>query len=582
MAKTIEDYKRDYAEAAARGDAAGMKAANDGANAIRRSEGIAEEKATSDINKVASGGTSGMVSNPGRYDDGGYSSGRSSRDDDDDSYSSSSSSSSSGSSGSGYKPYVQGQNAALDRELAVWSQRYNEAKERALAGDMSAVMDMRNANDEANKLRNAYGYAAVFANEDINNVKKQINYYGGGSSSGGSSSGGSSGGGVSSPSPSGNENMYMDGNGTVVEDLSAYLEELYAAQRRQTLANLDNAYQQNVNAINRAGEGVDARYQNARNQAAGASELAARNFAEYAAASGLNSGAGGQAELARNVTLQNNLNDINSAEADVYADLELQLANAETEDNNAIAQAEASNDFALAESLYQEKIRVQQELVNQQMRQFEMDLQNRQLAFQQQQADIANQQWQQQFDYNSQQDAKSNLAAWGEISIQSGKMPSQEMLDAMGMSADYAQSLIASIQAAAEEDSSLKYQSSNSSSSQSKNMYQYLHDQGVTTYEDAYMMLLGQGYSNTEAENLAGYYVDMLGDGKFGGGGDEEKNNDNPLASIPAYILNNLSRLEDTANATNKILTAISGYVNSGAITEDQARELGRKYGLEL
>ena len=577
MAKTIEDYKRDYAEAAARGDAAGMKAANDGANAIRRSEGIAEEKATSDINKVASGGTSGMVSNPGRYDDGGYSSGRSSRDDDDDSYSSSSSSSSSGSSGSGYKPYVQGQNAALDRELAVWSQRYNEAKERALAGDMSAVMDMRNANDEANKLRNAYGYAAVFANEDINNVKKQINYYGGGSSSGGSS-----GGGVSSPSPSGNENMYMDGNGTVVEDLSAYLEELYAAQRRQTLANLDNAYQQNVNAINRAGEGVDARYQNARNQAAGASELAARNFAEYAAASGLNSGAGGQAELARNVTLQNNLNDINSAEADVYADLELQLANAETEYNNAIAQAEASNDFALAESLYQEKIRVQQELVNQQMQQYQMDLQNRQLAFQQQQAEIANQQWQQQFDYNSQQDAKSNLAAWGEISLQYGKMPSQEMLDAMGMSADYAQSLIASMQAAAAEDSRLKYQSSNSSSSQSKNMYQYLHDQGVTTYEDAYMMLLGQGYSNTEAENLAGYYVDMLGDGKFGGGGDEEKNNDNPLASIPAYILNNLSRLEDTANATNKILTAISGYVNSGAITEDQARELGRKYGLEL
>ena len=496
-------------------------------------------------------------------------------DDDDDSYSPSSSSSTSSSTGSGYKPYVQGQNAALDRELAVWSQRYNEAKERALAGDTSAVMDMRNANDEANKLRNAYGYAAVFANEDINNVKKQINYYGGGSS----------GGGVSSSSPSGSENMYMDGNGTVVEDLSAYLEDLYAAQRRQTLANLNNAYQQNVNAINRAGEGVDARYQNARNQAAGASELAARNFAEYAAASGLNSGAGGQAELARNVTLQNNLNDINSAEADVYADLELQLANAETEYNNAIAQAEASNDFALAESLYQEKIRVQQELVNQQMQQFQMDLQNRQLAFQQQQADIANQQWQQQFDYNSQQDAKSNLAAWGEISLQSGMMPSQEMLDAMGMSADYAQSLIASMQAAAAEDSRLKYQSSNSSdspSSQSKNMYQYLHDQGVTTYEDAYMMLLGQGYSNTEAENLAGYYVDMLKNGKFGGGGDEEKDNDNPLTSIPSYILNNLSRLEDTANATNKILTAISGYVNSGAITEDQARELGRKYGLEL
>ena len=348
-------------------------------------------------------------------------------------YAGSSTSSASGSTGSGYKPYVQGQNAALDRELAVWSQRYNEAKERALAGDMSAVMDMRNANDEANKLRNAYGYAAVFANEDINNVKKQINYYGGGASSGGSSGGGGS---VSAAVESGWN------SGGAVEDLSEYLEELYAAQRRQTLANLNNAYQQNVNAINRAGEGVDARYQNARNQAAGASELAARNFAEYAAASGLNSGAGGQAELARNVTLQNNLNDINTAEAEVYADLELQLSNAETEYNNAIAQAEASNDFALAESLYQEKVRVQQELVNQQMQQYQMDLQNRQLAFQQQQAEIANQQWQQQFDYGVEQDRKSALAAAGAGLLNQGIMPGAEQLEAMGLSTEEAQAYI--------------------------------------------------------------------------------------------------------------------------------------------
>lgn len=39
MAKTIADYKKDYAAAQARGDAAGMKAANDGANAIRAANG---------------------------------------------------------------------------------------------------------------------------------------------------------------------------------------------------------------------------------------------------------------------------------------------------------------------------------------------------------------------------------------------------------------------------------------------------------------------------------------------------------------------------------------------------------------
>ena len=148
-------------------------------------------------------------------------------------------------------------------------------------------------------------------------------------------------------------------------------------------------------------------------------------------------GAGGQAELARNVTLQNNLNDINTAEAEVYADLELQLANAETEYNNAIAQAEASNDFALAESLYQEKVRVQQELVNQQMQQYQMDLQNRQLAFQKQ-AEIANQQWQQQFDYGVEQDRKSALAAAGAGLLNQGIMPGAEQLEAMGLSAmDY-------------------------------------------------------------------------------------------------------------------------------------------------
>ena len=128
---------------------------------------------------------------------------------------------------------------------------------------------------------------------------------------------------------------------SLVNDYSNYLEEMYAANRKAALAAINNAYQQNVNAIERAGEGVDTRYQNARNQAAGSAELAARNFAEYAAAYGLGSGTSGQAELARNITLQNNLNDLTAEEAGIYADLELQKSNAEVEYNNAIAEAEA-------------------------------------------------------------------------------------------------------------------------------------------------------------------------------------------------------------------------------------------------
>lgn len=68
--KSINDYKADYAAAAARNDAAGMKAANDAANAIRVEHGFGTQNASADIEKVRSGGTSGIVSNPSAWDRG--------------------------------------------------------------------------------------------------------------------------------------------------------------------------------------------------------------------------------------------------------------------------------------------------------------------------------------------------------------------------------------------------------------------------------------------------------------------------------------------------------------------------------
>ena len=68
--KSINDYKADYAAAAARNDAAGMKAANAAANAIRAANGVATQNASNDIAKVQSGGTSGIVSNPSAWDRG--------------------------------------------------------------------------------------------------------------------------------------------------------------------------------------------------------------------------------------------------------------------------------------------------------------------------------------------------------------------------------------------------------------------------------------------------------------------------------------------------------------------------------
>lgn len=158
------------------------------------------------------------------------------------------------------------------------------------------------------------------------------------------------------------------------EDYSGYLQEMYAAQTQAELARLEEAYRKNVDALNRAEAGMDGAYRAARNQSAADHALAARNFHEYAAAAGLNSGTGGQAQLARSVTLQNDLSAINARQADAVADLQLQRASAETEYNSAIAQAQSQGDYELAAALYEEKIRVEQELMEQEIQQRKLQL----------------------------------------------------------------------------------------------------------------------------------------------------------------------------------------------------------------
>lgn len=350
----------------------------------------------------------------------------------------------SGSSGNkspsgGFIKYTGG-NAELDLALSKYGDAYSQARERALAGDQSAVRDMREANDAANQLRNKYGYAAEFANDDINYVKSKINYYGNGGNGGGGGSGYNGGSVPTAP----------------VDDFSNYLEDMYAAKKKGALSQLEAAYNKNVSALDAARGNLSPGYRDARNQAAANSAMSGRNFAEYAAAAGLNSGAMGQAELARNVALQNDLGSIDRQEAKSLADLELQRTQMETEYNAAIAQAEASGDYELAAALYQEKVRQSEAALQQQM-----------LLYQQQRDAVADRQWQQQFDFNvgqagtaekqwqAEMDYKNNayrdqmqnanrsqLANFGSNFLKNGVMPSQEMLNAMGITAEDARSFI--------------------------------------------------------------------------------------------------------------------------------------------
>ena len=181
--------------------------------------------------------------------------------------------------------------------------------------------------------------------------------------------------------------------GTQVEDYSDYLTRMYEAKKQSAMAELKNAYDSSVAELDRAEVGLAEGYRAARNETAGAHEQERHNFAQFAAANGLNSGTAGQAELARGVTLQNNMNTIRTAEAGAMADLTLQRAQAETEYNAAIAQAEYTGEYELAAALYEEKVRVQEALTEAEIRRQQYALERYQLQYQAQRDAVADQRY---------------------------------------------------------------------------------------------------------------------------------------------------------------------------------------------
>lgn len=219
---------------------------------------------------------------------------------------------------------------------------------------------------------------------------------------------------------------------TQVEDYSPYLVQMHRAKKQAAMAQLKSAYDKSVAELDRAENGLAGGYQAARNQTAAAHEQERRNFAQFAAANGLNSGTAGQAELARNVTLQNNMNRIGTAEADAMADLTLKRAQAENEYNAAIAQAEYTGEHDLVKALYEEKLRVQKALTDAEIRRQQAALERYQLQYQAGRDAVADRQ-----SDSEQADAQTDrLAELGALYLKAGLVPPGQVLEAMGITAD--------------------------------------------------------------------------------------------------------------------------------------------------
>lgn len=144
-----------------------------------------------------------------------------------------------------------------------------------------------------------------------------------------------------------------------IGDGNDYLKELYAKKVAAELAALKSAYEQNTDTLDASRAQIAPVYDIARNSAANQNALSRGAFQEMAVANGLNTGTTGQAALAQDVVLQQNLSQIDREQAEKTAAIDLQRSQLDTEYRNAIAKAEATGDAELANALYEEYVRQQ-------------------------------------------------------------------------------------------------------------------------------------------------------------------------------------------------------------------------------
>lgn len=171
-----------------------------------------------------------------------------------------------------------------------------------------------------------------------------------------------------------------DSSGNTGGDLESYLRQIYAANLENQKAQLEAAYKQNLSELDQSLAKSDAGYTEQKRQTTGTAEKEQANWRELANAMGLNSGAQGQAALAQSNQLQSNLNALNSAQATAQADIERQRALLGQQYQLAILQAQADNDFELANALYNEAVRKDEALRQQEQFNAQLQLQYAQMA----------------------------------------------------------------------------------------------------------------------------------------------------------------------------------------------------------
>lgn len=140
------------------------------------------------------------------------------------------------------------------------------------------------------------------------------------------------------------------------------IRKMYESNLASNKSQLESDYNQNLSDLGAEESKLGQIYYEQQRQAQAESDRIRQAFQEYANARGLNSGTGGQAELAQSNQLSANLNALRQSEAEKRAEVERQRQLLGQQYQQAIQKAQADNDLNLAKALYEEAVRVDESI----------------------------------------------------------------------------------------------------------------------------------------------------------------------------------------------------------------------------
>ena len=142
------------------------------------------------------------------------------------------------------------------------------------------------------------------------------------------------------------------------------IRKMYEASLAANKSQLESDYNQNLSDLGAEEGKLGNIYYEQQRQAQAEADRNRQAFQEYANARGLNSGTGGQAELAQQNQLSANMNNLRQSEAEKRAEIERQRQLLGQQYQSAIQKAQADNDLNLAKALYEEAVRVDESLTS--------------------------------------------------------------------------------------------------------------------------------------------------------------------------------------------------------------------------